>query len=146
MTSLERVRRVIRGEPADRLPAQPMAMMFAARHAGMAFIDYTQDGRRMAEAQLRLVGDFGPAPRVLTGDDAILVMRQIGVPFDVEWAVVRRTDLFPEIVRFSFRAESLPAMMVRYPAARSIRGNNSRLRSPSSLAEPSWPAKPLRSA
>jgi len=59
MTSIERVRRVIRGEAVDHLPAQPMAMMFSARNAGIPFIDYTKDGRRMAEAQLKLVADFG---------------------------------------------------------------------------------------
>ena len=59
MTSIERVRRVIRGEAVDHLPAQPMAMMFFARNAGIPFIDYTKDGRKMAEAQLKLVADFG---------------------------------------------------------------------------------------
>ena len=59
MTSIERVRQVLAGQPADRLPAQPMAMMFAARHAGMKFIDYTKDGQKMAAAQLKLAEDFG---------------------------------------------------------------------------------------
>jgi MtaA/CmuA family methyltransferase len=42
----------------DHLPAQPMIMMFAARHAGIKFIDYTRDGRLMAAAQLKLAQDF----------------------------------------------------------------------------------------
>jgi MtaA/CmuA family methyltransferase len=33
-------------------------MMFAARHAGMKYIDYTTDGLKMAAAQLKLVEDF----------------------------------------------------------------------------------------
>jgi len=35
-----------------------MAMMFAAKHAGIKFIDYTKDGRLMAEAQLKFARDF----------------------------------------------------------------------------------------
>jgi MtaA/CmuA family methyltransferase len=33
-------------------------MMFAAKHAGMKYIDYTKDGLKMAAAQLKLVKDF----------------------------------------------------------------------------------------
>jgi len=36
-----------------------MVMMFAARHAGVAYIDYTRDGKTLAEAQLKMVRDFG---------------------------------------------------------------------------------------
>jgi MtaA/CmuA family methyltransferase len=36
-----------------------MVMMFAARHSGMRYIDYTKDGTKMAEAQLKVVADFG---------------------------------------------------------------------------------------
>ncbi len=58
MRSLERVRNVITGKPVDHLPAQPMVMMFAAKHVGVEFIDYTKDGRLMAEAQLRTAEDY----------------------------------------------------------------------------------------
>jgi MtaA/CmuA family methyltransferase len=58
MNSLERVRSVIAGNPVDHLPAQPMLMMFAAKHAGIEFIDYTKDGRLMADCQLRVAEDF----------------------------------------------------------------------------------------
>jgi MtaA/CmuA family methyltransferase len=34
-------------------------MMFAARHLGIPFIEYTRDGRKMAAAQSKLVQDFG---------------------------------------------------------------------------------------
>jgi MtaA/CmuA family methyltransferase len=43
----------------DHLPVQPMIMMFAAAYAGMAYIEYTKDGRKMAEAQAKVVRDFG---------------------------------------------------------------------------------------
>lgn len=83
MDPIERVRRVIRGQSVDRLPVQPMLMMFAARHAGIPFIDYTRDGRKMAEAQLKLAADFGldclltcsdPAREVIdiAGDDSVV--------------------------------------------------------------------------
>ena len=83
MDPIERVRRVIRGEEVDRLPAQPMTMMFAAKHAGIPYIDYTRDGRKMAEAQLKLAADFGldclltcsdPAREVIdiAGEDSVI--------------------------------------------------------------------------
>jgi MtaA/CmuA family methyltransferase len=59
MRSLERVRGLVAGQPVDHLPVQPVIMMFAAKHAGMPYIEYTKDGRKMAEAQSRVVQDFG---------------------------------------------------------------------------------------
>lgn len=59
MRSVERVRGLIAGAPVDHLPVQPVIMMFAAKNAGMLYIDYTKDGRKMAEAQSKLVEDFG---------------------------------------------------------------------------------------
>jgi len=58
MTPLERIKCTLAGKPVDSLAAQPMVMMFAAKHAGMPFIDYTKDGRKMAEAQLKVTEDF----------------------------------------------------------------------------------------
>ena len=59
MRSIERVRALVAGQMADHLPVQPVIMMFAAKHAGMPYIDYTKDGRKMAEAQSKVVQDFG---------------------------------------------------------------------------------------
>ncbi len=59
MRSLERVRGLIAGRPVDHLPVQPVIMMFAAKHMGIPFIDYTRDGQQMAAAQSKLVHDFG---------------------------------------------------------------------------------------
>jgi MtaA/CmuA family methyltransferase len=59
MRSLERVRALVAGQPVDHLPVQPVVMMFAARHLGIPFIDYTRDGQMMAAAQSKLVHDFG---------------------------------------------------------------------------------------
>lgn len=86
MTSIELVRRVVRGEPVDRLPAQPMAMMFAARHAGLTFLDYTRDGRNMARAQLKLVEDFG-LDCLLTCSDPAREVCDIAGDGSVDWFV-----------------------------------------------------------
>ena len=59
MRSLERVRALVAGQPVDHLPVQPVVMMFAAKHLGIPFIDYTCDGAKMAAAQSKLVHDFG---------------------------------------------------------------------------------------
>ncbi|MBS0661862.1 MAG: uroporphyrinogen decarboxylase family protein [Verrucomicrobia bacterium] len=84
MTSIERVRRTLRGEPVDHLPAQPMAMMYSARHAGIPFIDYTKDGRKMAEAQLKFVADFG-LDCMLTCSDPAREVIDIAGEGSVDW-------------------------------------------------------------
>lgn len=58
MTSLERTRAVVAGEPVDRLPVQPMLMTFASRYAGIPFGDYCRDGRKMAAAQLKAMREL----------------------------------------------------------------------------------------
>ncbi len=84
MTSIERVRKTIKGEPVDRLPAQPMAMMYSAQHAGIPFIDYTKDGRKMAEAQLKFVSDFG-LDCLLTCSDPAREVIDIAGDGSVDW-------------------------------------------------------------
>ncbi len=84
MTSLARVRGTIRGEPVDHLPAQPMSMMFSAENAGMPFIDYTKDGLKMAEAQLKLVADFG-LDCLLTCSDPAREVIDIAAEGSVDW-------------------------------------------------------------
>jgi len=84
MDSIERVRRVVCGEDVDRLPVQPMGMMFAARHAGIPFIDYTRDGQKMAEAQLRFAADFG-IDCLLTCSDPAREVIDIAGAGSVDW-------------------------------------------------------------
>lgn len=86
MTSIERVRRAVRGEMVDHLPAQPMGMMFSARHAGIPFIDYTKDGRKMAEAQLKFAEDFG-VDCLLTCSDPAREVIDIAGEGSVDWFV-----------------------------------------------------------
>ncbi len=84
MTPVERIKAAIAGEKVDRLPAQPMLMMFAAKHAGMRFIDYTRDGRKMAEAQLRVAEDFG-VDCLLTCSDPAREVIDLDGEASVEW-------------------------------------------------------------
>jgi len=84
MTPLERVRATIAGEPVDSLAAQPMVMMFAARHAGMRFIDYTLDGLKMAEAQLKVTADFD-LDCLLTCSDPAREVIDIAGDGSVDW-------------------------------------------------------------
>jgi MtaA/CmuA family methyltransferase len=86
MNSIERVRRLVRGEDVDRLPVQPMGMMFAARHAGIPYIDYTRDGQKMAEAQLRFAEDFG-IDCLLTCSDPAREVIDIAGEGSVDWFV-----------------------------------------------------------
>lgn len=84
MTSIERVRRAIRGESVDHLPAQPMGMMFSAKRAGIPFIDYTKDGRKMAEAQLKFAAEFG-VDCLLTCSDPAREVIDIAGEGSVDW-------------------------------------------------------------
>ncbi len=84
MRSIDRVRGVIEGKPVDHLPAQPMLMMFAAKHAGFRYIDYARDGRIMAEAQLGVVRDFGIDSVLMCSDPAREVIDIAGED-SVEW-------------------------------------------------------------
>jgi MtaA/CmuA family methyltransferase len=59
MNSLERTVAAISGKPYDRLPVQPIAMTFAARHAGIPYGEYCSDGSKLAAAQLKTKRDYG---------------------------------------------------------------------------------------
>jgi MtaA/CmuA family methyltransferase len=59
MTGRERLLALIDGQEADCLPFVPITMLFAAARAGVSFRDYATDYRVMAEAQLRVAGEFG---------------------------------------------------------------------------------------
>jgi uroporphyrinogen-III decarboxylase len=82
--SIERIRAVIAGKPVDHLPVQPTGMMFSAKYAGVKFIDYTKDGRLMAEAQLKFPMDFGIDCVLMCSDPAREVI-DIAGEGSVEW-------------------------------------------------------------
>jgi MtaA/CmuA family methyltransferase len=105
MRSLERVRALVAGQPVDHLPVQPVIMMFAAKHLGIPFIDYTRDGLKMAAAQSKLVHDFGidclltcsdPAREVIdiAGTDSIKWYEDQGPAIDEERAALTDKSRF----------------------------------------------------
>lgn len=84
MRPLERVRALVAGRPTDHLPVQPVVMMFAAKHYGIPFIEYTRDGRKMAAAQSKLVHDFG-IDCLLTCSDPAREVIDIAGEGSVKW-------------------------------------------------------------
>ena len=84
MTSLERVRAVIAGEPVDRLPVQPMLMTFAGRYAGIPFGDYCRHGEQMAAAQLKVWRDLD-LDILLTCSDPAREVTDLCGPDSVRW-------------------------------------------------------------
>ena len=100
MNSLERVRNIVAGKPVDRLPAQPMIMMLAAKHIGVSFMEYTQDGKLMAVGQLKIADDFDidclltcsdPAREVvdIAGEGSIVWLPDQGPVIDEEKAALK---------------------------------------------------------
>jgi MtaA/CmuA family methyltransferase len=59
-------------------------MMFAAKNAGMKYIDYTRDGLKMAEAQVRLAEDYG-VDCLLTCSDPAREVVDIAGEGSVDW-------------------------------------------------------------
>ncbi|MDR3677917.1 MAG: uroporphyrinogen decarboxylase family protein [Acidobacteriota bacterium] len=84
MDSLQRVRNTVFGKPVDHLACQPMLMQFAASHSHMPYIDYTRDGRKMAEAQLRVWRDFD-IDVLLTCSDPAREVIDIAGDGSIEW-------------------------------------------------------------
>ena len=84
MNSIERVRNTIAGKPVDHLCCQPMLMQFAASYSGLKFIDYTKDGRIMAECQLRVMRDFD-IDVLLTCSDPAREVIDIAGDGSIEW-------------------------------------------------------------
>jgi uroporphyrinogen decarboxylase len=59
MTSLERVRKVLRGDIPDCVPISLLSFQNAARFAGFSIQEYCLSGERMADAQLAYWDEFG---------------------------------------------------------------------------------------
>jgi MtaA/CmuA family methyltransferase len=49
----------LEGRPVERLPAMPITMMFAARLAGVPYLEYCTDYRALAPAQAAVAARFG---------------------------------------------------------------------------------------
>jgi MtaA/CmuA family methyltransferase len=95
MRSLERVRALVAGQAVDHLPVQPVVMMFAARHLGIPFIDYTKDGSKMAAAQSKLVYDFG-IDCLLTCSDPAREVIDIAGEGSINWYQDQGPAIFEE--------------------------------------------------
>src|SRR3954452_9653124 len=105
MTPLQRVRNVVAGKPVDHLPAQPILTAFAAKHAGLPYIGYTQDARKLAAAQVKVAADFGLDCVILRYDFARELI-DIAGPDSVEW-----TDDRGPVVRQDRAALMLPVKL-----------------------------------
>ena len=94
MQALDLVRRHLAGEHVDRLPAQPLIMQLAARHAGIHYNDYVTHGRKLAEAQMAMAEAYGIDCLMQCSDPAReLIDIAGGDDSSVEWA-----DTGPAIV------------------------------------------------
>lgn len=58
MTSWERFRALLAGQPTDRLLCMPILMIWAAKDAGVSYADYVRDYRVLGQCQLRLLELF----------------------------------------------------------------------------------------
>jgi len=95
MRSIERVRGLIAGTAVDHLPVQPLIMMFAAAYAGIPYIDYTKDGRKMAEAQGKVVRDFG-IDCLMTCSDPAREVFDIAGEASLNWYVDQGPAIYEE--------------------------------------------------
>jgi MtaA/CmuA family methyltransferase len=86
MRALERVQNLVAGKPVDRLAAQPMIMMLAAKHLGVPFLDYTRDGGLMAAGQLKIAEDFD-IDCLLTCSDPAREVVDIAGDDSIEWLI-----------------------------------------------------------
>lgn len=84
MKALARVRETIAGGAVDHLAAQPMIMMYAAKHIGVHYIECTKNPRMFAEAQLRMAEDFG-IDCLLTCSDPAREVIDIAGEGSVDW-------------------------------------------------------------
>jgi len=84
MTGTERIKALLAGQKCDRLPIQPLVMLFAAKHCGVPFEDYCRDGRLMAEVQMKFADDFDVDVLTTCSDPAREVV-DIAGEGSVEW-------------------------------------------------------------
>lgn len=85
MNSIERVRNTLAGRAVDHLAVQPIVTRFAAKYAGMTYLEYTKDGRKLAAAQLKVAEDFQLDSLLLRSDAAREVIDIAGQD-SVQWS------------------------------------------------------------
>jgi MtaA/CmuA family methyltransferase len=84
VNSIERIRAVIAGEPVDRLPVEPMLMMFAAKHISRTYLDYVRDPMILADAQVKAADAYG-IDCLLTCSDPARELIDIAGDASVSW-------------------------------------------------------------
>ena len=72
MTSLERVKAVLRGELPDQLPVLPQSFMFAMADAGYRIGQVNRDPALMAKCHLECMEKYGYDGCIIDVDDATL--------------------------------------------------------------------------
>ncbi len=77
-TSLERIRRAVRRQAADRVPVAPYLGNHGARVAGVPIGEYCRSGRMMAEAQYRAWQVYGQ-DAVVAQSDGYYIAEGFGV-------------------------------------------------------------------
>lgn len=89
MTSMERLRARLAGQPVDKHPNMNIAMALVAKNAGASYRAYAQDYRKLVEGNLRCVERYGfdtvsaisDPMREASGYGATLVFPEEGVPY-----------------------------------------------------------------
>lgn len=110
MTSMERLRAVLAGQPVDKHPNMNIAMALVARNAGVSYREYVQDYRKLVEGNLRCVERYGfdtvsaisDPMREASAYGAALTFPEDGVPYSAEpllrdgldASLLRRFDVF----------------------------------------------------
>jgi uroporphyrinogen-III decarboxylase len=73
----ERFMATLEGQPADRVPLNPLLMFLAADRAGIAYREYATNGQALAEAQL-LVQERYDLDAVTACSDAFRITADLG--------------------------------------------------------------------
>jgi MtaA/CmuA family methyltransferase len=84
VNSIERIRAVIAGRPVDRLPVEPMLMMFAAKHINRTYLDYVRDPMVLAAGQVETADAYG-IDCLLTCSDPARELIDIAGDASVSW-------------------------------------------------------------
>ena len=77
MNSRDRVLDALNLREPDRVPVVPFIISFAAKYAGMKFIEYCRDPRKLSKAQLLTADEFG-VDAVYVDSDAVIEAEAFG--------------------------------------------------------------------
>lgn len=128
VTSRERVRAILDGQPVDHLPCMPITMMFAADQIGVRFLDYSINHQHMVDGQAKVATDFGldyvntmsdPACEAFDCGATVKFYPDQPPAIDETAALLTRKDV---LARLNMRSASAPGRMYnRINALRSFK-------------------------